>query len=68
MKRDRFISQLRTYCEAAGWLLVIDRKLGKGSHYRVEVRDGDMTIARTTLKSGELSPIYMQLVRKQLGL
>ena len=37
MKRDRFISRLRTECAAFGWTLVVDKKLGKGSHYRIEV-------------------------------
>jgi hypothetical protein len=68
VKRDRFISQLREACVAAGLALTVDKKLGKGSHYRVEVRDGDRLVAKTTLKSGELSPGYMALVRRQLGL
>lgn len=68
MKRDRFISQLKQDCGAAGLALVVDKKLGKGSHYRLELRDGDRLVAKTTLKSGELSPAYMALVRRQLGL
>ncbi|HZY67360.1 MAG TPA: hypothetical protein VFE52_02165 [Devosia sp.] len=46
----------------------MDTKLGKGSHYRVEVFEGDRLLAKSTLKSGELSPAYEKLVRKQLGL
>ena len=68
MKRDRFIALLREDCAARGWRLVVDAKLGKGSHYRLEAWDGERMIAKTTLKSGELSPIYEKLVRKQLGL
>jgi len=68
MKRDRFIAALREHCGAMGWELIVDRKLGKGSHYRIEVwQDGRMR-AKSTLKSGELSPAYMKLVRRQLGL
>ena len=68
MKRDRFISLLRDACAGVGCSLLVDKKLGKGSHYRIEVwRDGRL-LAKSTLKSGELSPGYMQLVRKQLGL
>jgi len=68
VKRDRFISLLRTECTVRGWSLVVDKKLGKGSHYRIEVWSGDAMVAKTTLKSGELSPGYMSIIRKQLGL
>jgi hypothetical protein len=51
-----------------GWRLLVDTKLGKGSHYRLEIWAGERMIAKTTLKSGELSPLYEKLVRKQLGL
>ena len=68
MKRDRFISLIRSECSTRGWLLVVDKKLGKGSHYRLEAWRGSVMLAKTTLKSGELSPGYMALVRKQLGL
>jgi hypothetical protein len=68
MKRDRFIAALREMSEAAGCSIVVDKKLGKGSHYRIEVWRGDRMLAKTTLKSGELSPDYMKMVRKQLGL
>jgi hypothetical protein len=68
MKRDRFISALREECAGRGWRLVVDSKLGKGSHYRLEVWDGDRLVAKSTLKSGDLSPLYEKLVRKQLGL
>jgi hypothetical protein len=67
MKRDRFISALRDECAARGWRLLVDMKLGKGSHYRLEVWSGDRMLAKTTLKSGDLSPLYEKLVRRQLG-
>ena len=64
MKRDQFIRELRKECKARGWTIVVDVKMGKGSHYEIRTSNG----RRTTLKSGELSPIYMNLVRGQLGL
>jgi hypothetical protein len=68
VKRDRFISLLRTDSTARGYSLVVDKKLGKGSHYRIELWSDGRIIAKTTLKSGELSPGYMSIVRRQLGL
>ena len=63
MTRDQLLRQLRAECRDRGWTLEVDRKLGKGSHYRVEANG-----RKTTVKSGELSPGYCQIVRKQLGL
>ena len=63
MKRDQFIRVLRKECKSHGWDLVVDTRLGKGSHYRLEANG-----MRTTLKSEDLSEIYMNIVRKQLGL
>jgi hypothetical protein len=53
MKRDQFIRELRGECKARGWTLVVDVKMGKGSHYEIRTSNG----RRATLKSGELSPI-----------
>ncbi len=63
MKRERFISELREECSSRGLVLVIDKVAGKGSHYRLAVGSN-----KSTVKSGELSPVYMNIVRKQLGL
>lgn len=63
MKRDQLLRELRSECKSRGWELVIDRKLGKGSHYRVTANG-----QKTTVKSGELSPAYCKLIREQLGL
>lgn len=63
MTRDQFLRQLRKECRSRGWELEIDKKLGKGSHYRISANG-----RKTTLKGGELSPGYCELVRKQLGL
>jgi hypothetical protein len=64
VQRERFIKALRDECGAFGWSLEVDKKLGKGSHYRLTVSNG----RRTTLKAGDLSPLYMEIIRKQLGL
>ena len=63
MKREQLLRQLKKECEARGWELEIDKKLGKGSHYRAWTTGG-----KTTIKSGELSPLYCNLIREQLGL
>ena len=63
MNRDQFLRSIRRQSKEMGLEFYIDRHLGKGSHYRVTV--GERT---TTVKSGELSPVYVALVRKQLGL
>ena len=63
MTRDQFLKELRKFARKNGLGLQIDRKLGKGSHYRVRL--GDRV---TTIKSGELSPGYVRLIRKQLGI
>lgn len=64
MKREQFIQELRQVAK--------DRNIdpphifedkGKGSHYRVKF-NGKMT----TIKSGELTPLYVRLLKKQLGL
>ena len=61
--REQFLRILRNKCKKQYLELNVDKKLGKGSHYRVSV-DGK----KSTIKSGELSPQYMKLVTKQLGL
>lgn len=63
MRREQFIRELRTLARQQGKPLEIFEGKGKGSHYRITF-DGKMT----TLKSGELTPAYVKLVRKQLGI
>jgi hypothetical protein len=41
----------------------VDYTMGKGSHARITVDD-----RTTTIKSGELSPAYIALLLKQLGI
>lgn len=64
MKREQLIRELRKACKSRGWDdLAIDTRLGKGSHYRISVNG-----RKTTVKSGELSPQYCDLIYRQLGL
>ncbi|MCH8999799.1 MAG: hypothetical protein IID48_16280, partial [Proteobacteria bacterium] len=46
-----------------GLSISVEESRGKGSHVTVEVED-----RRTIVKGGELSPIYIKLVLRQLGL
>lgn len=63
MKRERFLSDLRHWCQRNGRAFRVDTVAGKGSHVKVYVGDRS-----TIVKAGELSPVYVQLVLKQLGL
>lgn len=63
MKRDQFIRELRKFAKDQNKELEIFEDKGKGSHYRIKF-DGKIT----TLKSGELTPTYVRLVKKQLGI
>ena len=63
MKRQQFLKELRKRAKARHLDMAVDTKLGKGSHIRVTVGG-----SKTTIKDGDLSPAYMKLVRKQLGL
>ncbi len=63
MKRERFLSLLRKALKRDGRLPVIRLEGGKGGHAKVFL-DGRQTI----VKSGDLSPVYIEVVLKQLGL
>ncbi len=63
MKREQFLRELRKIAKNRQLDLEIFEDKGKGSHYRVKL-NGKMT----TIKSGELTPTYVRLVRKQLGI
>ena len=63
MKREQFIRELRKIAKDKQLDLEIFEDKGKGSHYRVKL-NGKMT----TIKSGELTPTYVRLVKKQLGI
>jgi len=63
MKREQFLRQLRREARAAQVEFRVEESEGKGSHYRVYF--GKRV---STVKSGELTPGYVKLVRRQLGL
>jgi hypothetical protein len=61
MKREQFIQHLRKLARQKNVRFEVMTIEGKGSHYRI-VFGGKSTI----LKSGELNPGYIRLVKKQL--
>ncbi len=63
MTRGQFLRRLRKYCRQLGLSISVEESRGKGSHVTVEVED-----RRTIVKGGRLSPIYIKLVLRQLGL
>ena len=63
MKRPKLLRQLRRFCRKTGRTVSVDYTMGKGSHARITV-DG----TTTTIKAGELSPAYVALLLKQLGI
>ena len=63
MKREQLFSALRRWCRKNGRTFRVDTVAGKGSHVKVYVDK-----AATIVKSGDLSPIYVGVVLKQLGL
>lgn len=63
MKREQLFSALRRWCRKNHRSFLVDTVAGKGSHVKVYVGD-----ASTVVKSGDLSPIYVGLILKQLGL
>lgn len=62
MKRDALIRELRQIARKNGVEFRVVESRGKGSHYQVYYGDRS-----TTVKSGELRPGYVSLIRKQLG-
>jgi len=63
VNRDGLIRELRALARKSGVSFEIVSDRGKGSHYRVHFGD-----KWTIVKSGELSPTYVKLFKKQLGL
>lgn len=62
MKRDRFISELNKEARRLGEQFRIEKGKGKGSHFKAYFR-GKVTI----IQSGDLTPLRMRTIRKQLG-
>lgn len=63
MKREQFLRELRKAAKARGLEIEVFEDRGKGSHYRIRLGE-----RMSTVKSGDLSPTYIRLVRKQLGI
>lgn len=63
MRRDRLLSALRRWCRKNGRSFRLDTVGGKGSHIKIYVGN-----ASTIIKDGELSPVYVQIILKQLDL
>ena len=63
MTRGQFLRRLRKYCRKSGLTISVEESRGKGSHVTVEVEN-----RRTIVKGGELSPIYIKLVLRQLDI
>ncbi len=63
MTREALIRELRKLARDQEVRFDVAVSRGKGSHYRVTF--GDRT---TTIKSGELRPGYVKLIKAQLGI
>jgi hypothetical protein len=62
VKREALIRELRKWDRSKGIPFAVITDKGKGSHYRIKVGGKS-----TTVKSGELRPGYVALIKKQLG-
>lgn len=63
MKREALLRELRKLAKEMGTTFEVFEDNGKGSHYRVKFAD-----KMTTIKSGELKPGYVALIKRQLGI
>jgi hypothetical protein len=63
MTRESLLRELRAYARAHKLAFDVDTKLGKGSHYRVTLGD-----RRTIIQSGELGPLHVRTIKRQLGI
>lgn len=63
MKREQFLRLLRAEAKRLDLQFELDKSAGKGSHYRVRI--GKYI---STVQSGELTPLHMRKIRKDLGL
>ncbi|TWD54505.1 hypothetical protein FB480_103417 [Agrobacterium vitis] len=63
MKREQLLRELRKIAKSNGWEFEVFEDNGKGSHYRVTLNGKS-----TTIKSGEMTPLYVGLIKKQLGI
>ncbi len=63
MKREKLLQLLRKEARQHKKEFRVDKLAGKGSHYRVHVGD-----KFSTVQSGEITPLMMKTIRRQLGL
>ncbi|MEF2553802.1 hypothetical protein VQ042_21065 [Aurantimonas sp. A2-1-M11] len=63
MNREQFIRELRREAMKRGLAFRIVETRGKGSHYRVHLGE-----RFTTVQSGELTPLMVRTLRRQLGM
>lgn len=63
MKREALLRELRDTARRLKLDFEVVENRGKGSHYRVRLGDKS-----TTIKFCELTPTYIRLIRKQLGI
>jgi hypothetical protein len=63
MKREQLIQKFRKEARDRGLALSVDMSRGKGGHCLVIV--GDRV---TVIPSGDISPTFEKIIRKQLGL
>lgn len=62
MTREALLRELRKLARKRGLEFEVIPGRGKGSHYRVRLGS-----RFTTVKSGELTPGYVRLIKDQLG-
>jgi hypothetical protein len=60
--REALLRELRKLARAKGLEFEVFTNRGKGSHFRVR-----LGTRWTIIKSGELTPTYVRLVKSQLG-
>lgn len=63
MKREQLIQKFRKEAKDKGHVLTVDMSRGKGGHCLVTV--GERV---TVIPSGDISPTFEKIIRKQLGL
>lgn len=63
MKREALIRQLTKEARQAGVRFEVNRSRGKGGHWLVTFGE-----RKTVVQSGELGPLLVKRIRRQLGL
>jgi hypothetical protein len=63
MKREQLLRELRKIARERNVDLTITTNRGKGSHIRVQLGD-----RMTIIMDGELTPLHVRTIKKQLGL